>query len=163
MTVSEQGTLESSNNTEVKCKVRGWSTVTWVISSGAVVEPGDELVRLDTKVLEEQFSLTKTNTHNATATLERTKANVAKSEIAIEAYKEGRFRAQLQNLQNELAEKQRNLSKAQEMLKRSEGLFKQGYVNDLQVAGNKFTVTQAELELQVKDVLLQEEFLCIQL
>ncbi len=151
VTVSEQGTLESSNNTEVKCKVRGWSTVTWVISSGAVVEPGDELVRLDTKVLEEQFSLTKTNTHNATATLERTKANVAKSEIAIEAYKEGRFRAQLQNLQNELAEKQRNLSKAQEMLKRSEGLFKQGYVNDLQVAGNKFSVTQAELELQVKE------------
>ena len=151
VTVSEQGTLESSNNTEVKCKVRGWSTVTWVIPSGAVVEPGDELVRLDTKVLEEQFSLTKTNTHNATATLERTKANVAKSEIAIEAYKEGRFRAELQNLENELAEKQRNLGKAKEMLKRSEGLFKQGYVNDLQVAGNKFSVTQAELELQVKE------------
>ena len=151
VTVSEQGTLESSNNTEVKCKVRGWSTVTWVIPSGTVVELGDELVRLDTKVLEEQFSLTKTNTHNATATLERTKANVAKSEIAIEAYKEGRFRAELQNLENELAEKKRNLGKAKEMLKRSEGLFKQGYVNDLQVAGNKFSVTQAELELQVKE------------
>ena len=26
-----------------------------------------------------------------------------------------------------------------------------GYVNDLQVAGNKFSVTQAELELQVKE------------
>ena len=31
VTVTEQGTLESSNNTEIKCKVRGWSLVTWVI------------------------------------------------------------------------------------------------------------------------------------
>ncbi|MHC4167418.1 MAG: hypothetical protein ACYSWQ_10710, partial [Planctomycetota bacterium] len=30
VTVTEQGTLESSNNTEIKCKVRGYSTVIWV-------------------------------------------------------------------------------------------------------------------------------------
>ena len=28
VSVTEQGTLESSNNTEIKCKVRGFSTVT---------------------------------------------------------------------------------------------------------------------------------------
>lgn len=50
VSVTEQGTLESSNNTEVKCKVRGFSVVTWVVPAGTVVEPGAELVRLDTKV-----------------------------------------------------------------------------------------------------------------
>ena len=61
VTVTEQGTLESSNNAEIKCKVRGFSTVTWVVPGGTVVAQGDELVRLDTKVIEEEVSLTKTN------------------------------------------------------------------------------------------------------
>ena len=51
ISVTEQGTLESSDNTEIKCKVRGRNTVTWVVESGAIVKAGDELVRLDTKKL----------------------------------------------------------------------------------------------------------------
>ncbi|MFP6650052.1 MAG: hypothetical protein VB817_11350, partial [Pirellulaceae bacterium] len=57
VSVTEQGTLESFENTEIKCKVRGSNTVTWVIESGTVVKPGDELVRLDTKRIEESVSL----------------------------------------------------------------------------------------------------------
>ncbi len=51
VTVTEQGTLESSHNREIKCKVRGFSTATWAIPAGTVVKPGDELVRLDTKII----------------------------------------------------------------------------------------------------------------
>lgn len=150
VSVTEQGTLESSNNTEVKCKVRGFSTVTWVIPAGSIVEPGDELVRLDTKVIEEQYSLTKTDTFIATATLEESKANVAKAEIAIAAYDKGRYLLQLKGLQKELKAKERNLKAAKGMLDRSKSLFRQGYVSELEVDGNAFTVTQAELELKVK-------------
>ncbi len=159
VTVTEQGTLESSNNTEIKCKVRGFSTVTWVVPGGTVVSQGDELVRLDTKVIEEQVSLTKTNTYIATATLERSKADVAKAEIAIDAYKKGRFLSQLKLLEKELEAAKRNLRVARKMLGRSESLFKQGYVTELEVQGNEFTVTQAELELKVKETeikVLQE-------
>jgi len=151
VTVTEQGTLESSNNTEIKCEVRGFSTVTYVIPTGTVVEPGEVLVRLDTKVIDEQHSLTKTNTFIAQATLEQTKANVARAEISIDAYKEGRFRSQLQLLEKELEANKRNLRTAQKMHKRSESLFRQGYVTELQVDGNAFTVKQAELELKVKE------------
>ncbi len=151
VTVTEQGTLESSNNTEIKCKVRGFSMVTWVVPTGTVVQAGDELVRLDTKVIEEQHSLTKTDTFIAQATLEQTKANVAKSEIAIDAYKEGRFKSQLQRLQMELEANKRNLRTARKMHERSEALFRQGYVTELEVDGNAFTVKQAELELKVKE------------
>jgi len=151
VTVTEQGTLESSNNTEIKCQVRGFSTVTYVIPAGTVVKPGDILVRLDTKVIDEQHSLTKTNTFIAQATLETTKANVARSEITLEAYQEGRFRSDLQQLEKDLAANKRNLRTAQKMHKRSESLFRQGYVTELQVDGNAFTVKQAELELKVKE------------
>lgn len=160
VTVTEQGTLESSNNTEIKCKVRGYSTVTYVIPAGTVVEPGDVLVRLDTKIIDEQHSLTKTNTFIAQATLEQTKADVARSEISIDAYKEGRFRSQLQLLEKELEANKRNLRTAQKMHKRSESLFRQGYVTELQVDGNAFTVKQAELELKVKqtEIKVLKEF-----
>jgi len=150
VTVIEQGTVESSDNTEIKCKVRGFNTVTYVIESGTVVKPGDELVRLDTKVIEENLSLTRTNVHMARATLERTRANVAKAVIAIPAYTEGRYRSQLKGLQRGLTIATSNLRTAEKMLGRSELLFRRGYVTDLEVEGNTFTVTQAQLELRVK-------------
>lgn len=151
VSITEQGTLESSNNTEIKCKVRGFSLVTYVVPAGTVVEEGQELVRLDTKVIEEQHSLTKTNTFIAEATLAQTQANVEKAEIAIEAYEKGRFRSQLQALEKDLAAHQRNLQTARKMHQRSESLFRKGYVTQLQVEGDAFTVTQAELELKVKE------------
>lgn len=151
VTVTEQGTLESANNTEVKCEIRGFSTVTWVIPAGSVVEPGDELVRLDTKVLEEQHSLTKTNTFIAQATLEQTKANVASAEISIDAYKEGDYLTELQRMQGELEGLKRDLRTARKMHARSESLFRQGYVTELEVDGNGFAVKQAELEVKVKE------------
>lgn len=151
VSVTEQGTLESSNNTEIKCKVRGFSVVTYVVPAGNVVEQGQELVRLDTKIIEEQHSLTKTNTFIAEATLAQTQANVEKAKIAIEAYEKGRFRSQLQGLEKELAANKRNLRTARKMYERSESLFRQGYVTELQVEGDGFTVTQAELELKVKE------------
>ena len=47
VTVIEQGTLESAENTEIKCKVRDEAIpITWVIEAGSEVKPGDVLVRL---------------------------------------------------------------------------------------------------------------------
>lgn len=160
VSVTEQGTLESSNNTEIKCKVRGFSLVTYVVPAGTVVEVGQELVRLDTKVIEEQHSLTKTNTFIAEATLAQTQANVENASIAIEAYEKGRYRSQLQGLEKELAAHQRNLRTARKMYDRAESLFRQGYVTQLQVDGDAFTVTQAELELKVKqtEIKVLKEF-----
>ncbi len=56
VTVTEQGTLESADNTEIKCKVRGQNTIIWVIESGTEVKPGDELVRLDTLAIEDAIA-----------------------------------------------------------------------------------------------------------
>ena len=150
VSVIEQGALESSNNTEIKCKVRGFSTVTWVTDSGSVVQPGDELVRLDTRVIEETVSLTKTNVDLAKAKLERSKADFARAKIAIDAYLKGQYRSQMKSLERDLAIAESNLVTARKMLDQSRALFKRGYVTDLEVEGHAFTVTQAELELKVK-------------
>ena len=89
VTVTEQGTLESSDNTEIKCKVRGESTVNWVIEGGTEVKPGDELVRLDTLALEDAISERTKYAHLTRSGAERFRADVARAELAIPEYLEG--------------------------------------------------------------------------
>lgn len=158
VTVTEQGTVESSKSTEIKCQVRGGyggrggqSTVTWVIPAGTVVQQGDELVRLDTKIIEETISLGKTDTNNAKAALARAEADLAKAEIAIDAYLKGRYRSQMKLLEKQSAIATRNVRTAQALLRHSETMFRQGFVTELEVEANGYTVTQAELELKVTE------------
>jgi HlyD family secretion protein len=153
--VTEQGTLESSNNTEIKCRVRGFNTVTYVVETGTIVEPGDLLVRLDTKNIDDTLSTQQTKVHESRATFEKSKANVAEAEIAIDAYLEGTYKTQELALQRQVEVATENLRTAQTMRDQSEALFKKGYVTDLEVEGNQLTVTQAELELKVKQVELE--------
>lgn len=156
VSVKERGTLESSSNTEIKCQIRGGyggrggeSTVTWVIPPGSIVKKGDELVKLDTKVIEETISLGKTDTNNARAELARAQADLAKAKIAIDSYLNGTFRSQMQALEKELDENNRNLRIAKEILGKSQELFQQGFVTELEIEGNKYSVEQANYELNV--------------
>jgi multidrug resistance efflux pump len=158
VTVTELATLESFKNTEIKCKVRGGyggrggqSTVTWVIPAGTVVQAGDELVRLDTKIIEETVSLGKTDTNIAKAALARATADLATAEIAIDAYQKGRYRSQMKSLEKQFEIAKWNLSTARAMHQDTESLFKQGYVTELEVEGSGYTVTEAELELNVTE------------
>ena len=158
VTVTVQGTLESSKNTEIKCNIRGGyggrggaSTVTWVIPPGTVVQTGDELVRLDTKILEETVSLGKTDVHIATAALAEAEVDFATAEVAIDGYLEGRYRSQMNSLERQLVTSKWKVNTAKKMIEKSELLFKRGFVSELEVKGNAFTLTQAELELRVTE------------
>lgn len=154
VSVTEQGTLESSNNQEIKCQVRGFSTIIGVIEGGTVVSPGDELVRLDTKRIEDAIGKHTTDAHVARATYERTKADVTNAEIAIDAYLKGSYKTERQGLHQQLKIAQSNLDTAQKMLGHSEDMFRRGYVSELEVEGNRFTVKQAELELGVRETAI---------
>lgn len=149
VTVTEQGTLESSSNLETRCKVWGWSTVNWVIESGAIVKPGDVLVRLDSSEEEERISQRKIDCQRALAELSRAETEVTKAKIAIPEYEEGRYPSQLKTLMKNKAIAKSNLTTSQNMLAHAEMMFKRGYVSELEVESNKFTVERATLELDV--------------
>ena len=89
VSVTEQGTLESSNNTEIKCKVRGSSTITFVIESGTEVQAGDVLVKLETLAIEEEISERTKFYHLAESTVARSAADVERAKLAISEYEEG--------------------------------------------------------------------------
>ena len=151
VTVTEQGTLESSENTEIKCEVRGQSTVIWVIEGGTTVKPGDELVRLDTLVIENAISERTKYAHWSRSGAERSRANVARAKLAIPEYLEGRFRTQLMTMEKDLAINESNLRTARNMLAHAEMMAERGYVSELEVERKTFAVTQAELNVEVSN------------
>ncbi len=152
VTLTEQGTLESSDNTEIKCKVRGESTVNWVIEGGTEVKPGDELVRLDTLALEDDICERTKYAHLTRSGAERFRADVARAELAIPEYLEGRYRAQLMTLEKDLAIAESSLLTAQNMFRHAEMMAQRGYVSELEIEERKVAVTQAELFVKAKKI-----------
>jgi len=144
VTVTEQGTLESSENTEIKCKVRGQSTVIWVVESGAEVEPGDELVRLDTLALEDAIAERTKYAHLTKAGAERARATVEAAKLAIPQYEEGTYRTQLMGLEKDLAIAGSGLVTAKNMLAHAKMMAGRGYKSELEVQQKTFAVMRAE-------------------
>ncbi len=155
VTITEQGTLESSDNTEIKCRVRGQSTVIWVVEGGTEVQPGDELVKLDTLTIEDAISERTKVALLTRSGAERARADVARAKLAISEYLEGRYRAQLMTLKKDLAIAESNLRSAQSMLAHAQMLVERGYESGLTVEERVFQVTQAELNVEVKNTEIE--------
>ena len=160
VTVTEEGLLESSENHEIKCRVRGQSTVIWVVESGTYVEPGDVLVRLDTLFIEEQVNERTKYAHWSRSAAERSKADVLRDTLAISEYEDGRFVEQLALLEKDLAIAESNLRTQQNMLRHVESLFERGFRSGLVVQETKFKVRQAELAVDAKktEISVLKEF-----
>lgn len=149
VTVKEPGTLESSNNTEIRCQVRGQSVITWVIENGSYVEPGDALVRLDTLALEDAIAERTKYAHWSRSSAERSAADVVRSELAISEYLEGRYRAEHMTLEKDLTVAKSNKLTAQNLLAHAELMAARGYVSSLDVDEATTARLQAALNVDV--------------
>ena len=151
VTVTEQGTLESSSNTEVRCKVRGAnSTIVSIIENGTEVKPGDVLVRIDTSTIEDNINTQEIAYQTALATYAQSESDVAVAKINITEYKEGTFRSELKTKEMDVAIAEANLRSAQNILNHSQQVFRKGYVSKLELETSEFALQQAELDLEVK-------------
>ena len=149
VTVTEQGTLESSNNTEIKCRVRGDNTITFVVESGTKVKPGDVLVSLETLAIEEEISERTKFYHLAQSQVARSGADVERAKLAISEYEEGRFVSELASLQKDLAVAESGLLSAKNRLNHSQMMSRSEYASELQVEERQFSVAQAELNVNL--------------
>ena len=130
VTVIEQGMLESSDNVEIICKVRGENTVNWVIESGTEVKAGDELIRLDTLYIEEEINERSKYAYWSRAGAESWKAQMARRTLAIPEYLEGRYVAELMTLEKDLVMAESRLRTAQNMLDHAEMMAERGPARD---------------------------------
>ena len=150
VSVTEQGTLESAENTEIKCKVRGQSTVLWVVESGTMVKTGDVLVRLDTSFIEEQINERTKYAHWSRSGAERSKANVVRAELAVSEYEQGRYVSELMTLEKELAVAESKLRATTNMLSHARVMADSEYVSESDVEEKEFAVAQADLDVKLK-------------
>ena len=149
VSVTEQGTLESSNNTEIKCKVRGDSNVIIsVIESGTIVEAGDELLRLETLLIEEEINERTKFAHLADSQVARSQADVAQATIAISEYLEGRFISEMATIQKNLVIDKSSVLSAKNRLKHARMMARSEYASELEVEEKEFAVAQAELSME---------------
>ena len=150
VTITAQGLVESSDNVEIKNEVRGRSTVIWVIESGTEVEAGDELVRLDTQVIDDAVAERSKYAHWSRSAAERSEANVIRAKLAIPRYEEGTYPSQLMELEKDLAIAESNLRTRQNLLDHAITMFANGYASELEVEQKTFAVMQARLAVKAK-------------
>jgi RND family efflux transporter MFP subunit len=151
VTVTEQGTLESSNNTEIKCKVRGDNTIITVIESGTDVDAGRVLLRLETLFIDEEISERTKYFHLAKASVARSGADVEKATIAIREYLEGRYVSSLATLQKNLAIAESKVLNAKDRLSHAKMMARSEYASELEVEEKEFAVAQAYLDMKLSE------------
>ena len=153
--VTENGTVESSNNKEIKCMVKGGSTVLWVIETGTMVKPGDVLVRLDQSQIEDNILSKQITYENALANKITAESNVAVAEKSITEYLEGTYVRDLQTLQKDLFDARQTVTQAKLAYGSAERLAAKGLIKNLQLEQEAFRVESALKALQVKQTELE--------
>lgn len=155
VSVTESGTLESSDNVEIKCQVRGRNTVTYVVESGTYVYPGDLLVQLDTLFIEEQINERTKYAHWSRSGAERSAADVVRATLAVSEYEQGRYIAELMTLEKDLAIAEATLVTAQNMLNHEQSLRERGYRSQLDVEQKQLGLRRAELSVELKQTEIE--------
>ncbi len=149
VSVTEEGILESSDNVEIRCRVRSHSVITWVIESGSFVKPGDELLRIDTLEIEDAIAERTKYAHGSRSAAQRSAADVIKSELAISEYLEGRYLTEHMTLEKDLTIAQSSQLTAANQLAHAETMAARGYVSELDVQDRTFERARAELNVGV--------------
>ena len=149
VTVTEEGSLESSSNKEIKCRVKGGSTVLWIIKPGEEVNPGDVLVRLDTKTIEDNINAQRIRYETARAVFAQSESDVAVAKINVQEYLEGTYRSEKQTLEKDIKIAESQLLAAQDTAQFSARLAKKGYISNLQLKSDEDAAEHKKIELEV--------------
>lgn len=150
VTVTEEGTLESSSNIEIKCNVKGGSTVIWVIETGTTVKPGDVLVELDTSQIEDNVTQKKISYENALANKIISESDVAVARTSITEYLEGTYKEERSTIEKEIFDAEEAVRNSQLSYESAARLAAKGMVRSLQLEGERFAVESARKELELK-------------
>jgi multidrug efflux pump subunit AcrA (membrane-fusion protein) len=150
VTVTEQGLVESSENTEIKCRVRGRNAVLWIIESGTIVKKGDELVRLDSAFINEQIDERTKYAHWSQSAADGSAGRLARAKLAVSEYEKGRYVAELMTMEKDVVVAEAKLRTANDRLNHAEVMRKSDYKSDLEVEEKQFAVDRAKLNLKLE-------------
>jgi multidrug efflux pump subunit AcrA (membrane-fusion protein) len=147
VTVTEDGSLESAVNIDIKCEVAGGSSILWIVDDGTQVKKGEKIIELDSAALEESINQQRIATEKARAAKIQADKDHAAAELAVKEYLNGTFVQAQQDQDAKVTIAEENLRSAQNALEHSERMFRKGYISALDLESQKFQVQRAQLEL----------------
>ncbi|QDU61463.1 Macrolide export protein MacA [Planctomycetes bacterium Pan216] len=145
--VTEDGNVESASNIELKCMVQGGTTILSIIEDGTRVTEGTELVRFEASNIEQAITEQTIAYERARSSYIQALETYESATIAVKEYFEGTYVQELQVAEGNLILAEENLKSSQNMLDYAEKMFRKGYITQLQLEANRFSVQQAELDL----------------
>ncbi|MEM9828572.1 MAG: biotin/lipoyl-binding protein [Planctomycetota bacterium] len=154
VTVTEKGTLESSNNVEVRSKVWGWKTVNWVVESGTEVKKGDVLVELDSSEMEKKVDDARINYHNARADMITARSNVEVAKKSFDEYLNATFVETEGSILQEIFDTEQEVTRTELALQSATRLAARGLIKPLQIRSEQFKRDSARQKLNLKQTRL---------
>lgn len=149
--VVERGEIESSSNVEARCEVQGrgslGTAIIQIVPEGTYVNKDDFLVKLDDSSLQADFVQQQITCNTSRASVVEAQAEVASAKLALKEYETGTFLQEEQTMESEEFVSKENLRRAEEYLRYSERLASRGYVTEVQLEADRFSVEKCRKEL----------------
>jgi HlyD family secretion protein len=150
VTVVDRGSLESSRNNDLFCKVEGNTTIIKIAEEGTRVKAGDIVCELDSSLLRDQLVNQRIMTKSAEANYLNAKLEREVAQIAISEYQEGTFKHELAAVRGEIAAAQSAIQKAQGRRERTRQARRR-WDESLAGKGGQKTPEQIVIELDLDD------------
>ncbi|NQT17208.1 MAG: HlyD family efflux transporter periplasmic adaptor subunit [Planctomycetes bacterium] len=163
--VTENGSVESANNVEIRCEVeaRGASgtMILWIIPEGTYVEPApdwepkepdeeapDLLVKLDSSSLEDKRTQQQLKCNSSEASVIQARNNYETTKIALEEYVEGTYQEDRKGIEGSMLLAEESLVRQAQYLEDSKLLHAKGFISDRELEADAFLVAQKKIALE---------------
>lgn len=154
VTLSERGTLESSNNQDVYNKVENQTTIIKILEEGSRVKKGELVVELDSAQLNDNLDTQKIATASAQANLENARKTLEVAEIAVREYEEGTYPQSIQSAESDIILARSDLQSKKESLDFNQRMFDYKYIPESKLTQEKLNHEKAKLTLQTNQTKL---------
>ena len=157
--VLEQGEVRSSDNREYECQVKsrygGSSVKKLLVKEGDYVVAGQEMVILDSSMLEEAQQEQTIEVRNAEKRVQKAVSSLEAAEIAKQEYLLGLFEETKRQIENEIFLAEEEYRQTEEIARFSERLAAKSFITDLELEAAKFAVERARNNLELAKIRLQ--------
>lgn len=167
--VSQSGQIQNRDLVKVRSEVEGRNAIIELVEEGKHVKEGELLVRLDSSGLLEQkeqqeLSVLKADAayvqarENFEVTKSKAKSDVDKAaldykfaQMDLNKYKDGDYPEELKKAKADILIAGKELDQAQEKVKWSETLAKEGYIKDTELEADRLALTRRKLDLELAE------------
>jgi RND family efflux transporter MFP subunit len=154
ISVTETATLSSDENVDIRCEVRGGSTVIELVADGSQVKVGDTIVVLDSAKISEDLTAQKIALEKARAAQIQAEKDHAAAVIAVEEYAEGTFRKEQHKLRSDLTGARERLQANRNLVTHFEKMFRKGYITPQELEKHKSAAERAKLDEDTATIAL---------